>query len=291
MAFLHEKIKNFKENADKKILFVLLMFMTFNSKLEAKLYYYRPSEDITLEDVNPKIDKKLKTRYEGVDGIKNQYKGKLTYLPTTVNNLKSFRKKRFYSSIYVADAIPTVNSAFIYGVNGGKTDFDILRVESSEVTFVIDTGFYNYDAMAIEMEYISTKYTINIDEKITDSTPQEVNAIILDTYAYFLNVIFESNYSSMIPFFGIGVGLLNHNINGFYFEGDSVISNFSVKTFPAYNIFVGVEFTLNDSFLFTVRYKTITSLDINIMQRNTKSDKIGFSFKSSFVGAGIKYIW
>ncbi|MDR0571760.1 MAG: hypothetical protein LBG48_02805 [Rickettsiales bacterium] len=289
---MHKETRYFKTNSSgKKMFFVLLMLIVSNPELEAKLYYYRPSENIILEDVNPTISKKIKTRYGNANEINNQYKGKLIYLPTTVNNLRSFRKKRFYSSIYVADTAPVISSGYRYDAVDGKTDLAISNIEASEVTFVIDAGFYNYDAMALEIEYISTKYTINLAETINDSSSQSINGIILDTYAYFLNMLFESNYSSMIPFFGVGIGIISHNINTFFNNGVGTLSNFSVSASPAYNIFAGVEFALNNDFLFTVRYKTIVSLDAKIIQRNTKTDKIGFSFRNNFISAGIKYIW
>jgi opacity protein-like surface antigen len=272
----------------KKFLLLLLLLIFFSPRVEA-MYYYNLPESLDLEEMNSQ-EKKTQTRIDSAEKIPSQYKGKLVYHPATTDNLKSYRKGRVFISFYGADLVPTLSNMH-YNNNVGKQETSVSSSDRNEYTFLIGVGYYEYDNMALELEYITLKTTINLSNNISDKKGNSINTILFDTQGYFGNVTFESNYSRFIPFFGFGIGFLTYNITNTFLNDAGVQSSFGFQSSFAYNLFFGMEVALGNNFFLGIKHKTIVSEDFNITSDGEKRDKIKFDFKNSFFTIGIKYLW
>jgi hypothetical protein len=283
-----------------KFYLIILIFLVSVCNSEAG-YYYSPPESLIFEDVNPRIKRKVQTRSGAIDKIPNQYKGKLIYNPLSSNNLVNYRRDRIYSSFYVATTTPSISSFHYYNSAGNKISVSALNVKEDEYTFIVGIGLYIYDAMALEFEYATTKLTTGFKENITDDKTeivvngetkfQEADTISFESYSYFLNMLFESNYSRFIPFFGFGIGIINYSLNETRLNGGTVATHFKMKPTFALNYFIGGEMAINNDFLISIKYKSVTSGDLTFISENKKPSGLKFEFKNNFISFGVKYIW
>jgi opacity protein-like surface antigen len=292
---------------------MIMIFLVMGGIANAR-YYYTPPESLLLEDVNPTIKRKIQTRYTSKDEIPSQYKGKFIYNPALTNNLTNYRKKRIYTSFYLTSAIPEITNFHYYDNSGNALGAEIRKLDRAEYTFGMAAGAYLYDAMAVEAEYIVTKTSIIFRNKINDNltqipmldgngnqildyfgnpanTPQSVDILIFDSYSFFLNASFESNYSRFIPIFGAGIGIINYNVSTTYFNGETVSSRFKMKATLGYNYFVGAEIAVNNDFLITLKYKVVQSQSTDFIKDDRRTSRIKFDFENNFVSFGVKYIW
>lgn len=278
----------------------MLIFFVSICNLEAG-YYYSPPESLTLEDVNPQIKRKVQTGSNAADKIPNQYKGKLIYNPLSDNNLVNYRRDRIYSSFYMASTTPSIGGFYYHNSAGNKINASILNVKEDEYMFIIGLGLYIYDTIALEFEYTTTKLTTKFKGNIIDNKTeiivegrtefQRINEISFESYSYFLNMLFESNYSRFIPFFGLGVGVVNNSLTGTRLNGKTVATHFKMNPTFAINYFVGGEIAVSSNFLIGVKYKSVASKNLTFISKNKKPSELEFDFKNNFIGLGVKYIW
>lgn len=251
-----------------RIFFVLFLFITTSAK--AEIYFMLPDE-IDIQDVNKDISTKTKYRYSRTRQIQNQYKGKLKYKPSD-SMIKNDRKSRFYTAVgYLIN-----NSSFEYALDKyNNTKYQLQGRKKFKNNFSAEIGVYFKDNASLAIEYFelrnsSLKFN-TLDEELT-------------MQSYFLNLTFESNYSSIVPFFGVGLGAIKNN-----FESTNEKSKGNIV--PAYQVFAGLEFVYKKEWIIYAKYKYF-DLFSNIELKKT-STKYSFEFDDGGSGIiiGFKYLW
>ncbi|MDR2760596.1 MAG: hypothetical protein LBB09_01995 [Rickettsiales bacterium] len=273
----------------KKFFFALLLSFLFSSGAEAR-YYYNAPERLELREMNAG-EKKTQTRINSAEKIPSQYRGKLVYYPATTDNLKSYRKGRLFITFYGADSVPTLSNIHYYDDNGEKQMTSIRSSSRNEYSFLMGVGYYEYDSVSLELEYITLRTAVSFTNDLADKNGNYANTILFDTNGCFGNIAFESNYSRFAPFFGFGVGFITHTITNAFLNDEGTQSNLSFQSSFAYNFFFGAEIALGNNFFLGIKHKTIVSEDFNITGGGKKLDKIKFDFKNSFFSIGMKYLW
>lgn len=260
----------FKSTKFRKYIFFIIViseFFVFCPWILAETILVLP-ENVKLEEINKDKKRKLTNRYENLNQIEDQYKGKLKYIPYN-NGISSYREGKFYTSILF----------FMKGFPINNIHSQKIEPIKSENSFSASMGYYFYDFLALEGEYFEYTHSLsNIDIN-------GINKFKMNTKNYILNILIESNYSRFIPFLGAGIGVLNNDFQ------DSNIGKLKGKITPIYQVLAGFEIAFNESILINFKYRAYydTIGDIKIIYENNKYN-IKFGWRNNF-NIGFKYIW
>lgn len=284
-------------------LIIFLLFFLSNINISYSEVFFVLPDKMSTTDVNKGMKKKTMNRNENVMyQMNNQYKGKLKYRPTN-NMVKNFRKGRYYTSVYYS-----------------HTDLEISKITSNRIEyedsdkerkfndyFGAAFGVYLRNSIGAEIEYFEYKKDIT-----TTITNYKDNFFEFAGQNYFLNFFVESNYSKIIPFLGVGGGILRGNIKNAFSSGyfpELILESYSnvieredklkkPKLIPVFQFFAGFEFALTDDLTFFARYKYYSLKKDIITKRIIKEDNLkleqnfNFTFKGkSFINIGFKYLW
>ncbi len=279
------------------IIFLLFFLFSINGTF-AEVYFVLP-DNMSTTEINKGMTKKTMNRNENVMyQMNNQYKGKLKYRPTS-NMIKDFRKGRYYTSVYYS-----------------HTDIEISKITSDKIEyedsdkkrkfndyFGASFGLYLKNSMGAEIEYFEYKKDIT-----TKASECKDNFFEFAAQNYFINFFVESNYSKLIPFLGIGGGILRGNIKSAFISGRFPEFDFAIieensklkkpKLIPIFQFFAGFEFAITDELMFFAKYKYY-SLKKDITTKRTverndiKSEQnLNFNFnRNGFINIGFKYLW
>lgn len=260
----------FKNIQSKKYIFsiiVILEFLAFCPLVFSETILVLP-ENVKLEEINKDKKKKLTNRYENINQIEDQYKGKLKYIPYN-NGINNYREGKFYTSVLF----------FLKGFPINNIDIQKINSVKSENSFTASFGYYFYDFLALELEYFEYIHSIS------NININGINKFKMDTKNFILNILIESNYSRFIPFLGFGIGALSNDFR------DSNIEKLKGQITPTYQVLAGFEIALNESILINFKYRAYynTIGDIKMIYDNNKYN-IKFNWRNNF-NIGFKYIW
>lgn len=258
------------------LLFIIFLFTS--SIVKADVYFIPP--DIEFEDVNKNIEVKAKNRYNKIEQIENQYKGKLKYKPSNTM-IREDRKGRYYTSVGYL-----INNSIFEEVEDEKNDikYKIDKKNNFKDTFSAELGLYFRDNISLSIEYfLLSNKSIRFNNVKTK----------LESQAYFINLNIENNYSKIIPFFGLGAGVIKNDFKEefiYTYETNEVDGNI----IPAYQIFAGLEFMYNDRIILYGKYKYMDFFEDVELERtyiNTTSIyKLKLDVKENII-IGFKYLW
>ena len=260
-------------------IYIFVAFILSHSIVNAEIYFMLPNE-IEVEDVNKNIKFKTKNRYTKAEQIQNQYKGKLKYKPSN-SMIKNDRKGRYYTSVSylinksLFEEIEDDTNKIIYQANKNNEFKD---------SFSAEFGLYFRDNMSVGIEYF---FLSNKSVKFNN-----IN-IKMEGQAYFVNLSLENNYSKIIPFFGIGAGVIKNDFKEeftYTYETNEVDGNI----IPAYQIFAGLEFMYNDKIILYGKYKYMDFFEDIELERTyintTSTYKLKLDAKENII-IGFKYLW
>lgn len=264
-------------------IYIFVAFILSHSIVNAEIYFMLPNE-IEVEDVNKNIKFKTKNRYTKAEQIQNQYKGKLKYKPSN-SMIKNDRKGRYYTSVSylinksLFEEIEDDTNKIIYQANKNNEFKD---------SFSAEFGLYFRDNMSVGIEYF---FLSNKSVKFNN-----IN-IKMEGQAYFVNLSLENNYSKIIPFFGVGAGLIKNTFKE-SFENDSFASFYSngVKgsVIPAYQIFGGIEYMYSDKIIVFAKFKymdLINDIELNRRYQEIETNYLLKLDTKSNIALGFKYLW
>ena len=294
-----------------KIFVVMIFLFCIETKAET---IYNFSGKRSLLDVNPDIKQKTQTQYKAEDKIKNQYKGKLKYKPNT--GTTSNREYRIYVNFYVNIHNLKYKNNFEYNNEKYNKDEYIDRIkEQNSFDISVGMGYYLTQNIAVEFEYSNYEYStfLKNDKYLyfggRTSSSYRVNKLNSDLSVYNINFLIENNYSTIIPIFGIGFGMMKSGyLDSFYINNrqEETVrdeANIQLKGKTIYTLIAGLEYQFTDKILFSFKYKLVSSLnsrfdlsnDIKKLfgkKKNTNSaDTLDFNFNINSFLIGVKYLW
>lgn len=272
--------------------FLILFLLVFINSSFADVYFNVP-DGIELEEMNKNMPKML-NRYNTVQQIENQYKGKLKYKPSD-NLFKYDRKGRYFSSVFfminnnsfkTAEDLDNIGTKYNFNKNGFGN------------TFSAELGRYFLDSLFLSIEY----FEYNGGDKLAFSYKSGGYTYDLSlshkSRNYFFNIGLENNYSKIIPVFGAGIGIVANDlekINSGFIVG--LIDNTTIesKMLPAYQFFGGLDIVVGDNSFLVLRYKyfnTIGDFEIDVKDGySTLRYKLELEKNNSSIMIGFKYLW
>lgn len=269
---------------------ILLFVFIFINNSFADIYFEVP-DSIELQELNKGTPKTL-NRYNKVEQIENQYRGKLKYKPS--NNLFRYdRKGRYFTSVF-----------FMLNNNSFKTAEDIsdgvkykFDKNSIKNTVSAELGRYFFDNLFLSLEYFEYN---GGDAGFSYKSGNYEYDLLFEHKSrnYFINIGIENNYSRLIPVLGGGLGVV---VDDFEKKSSNFISGIISKTeieskiMPAFQLFAGFDFLLADNFFLVFRYKYFSLIgDFEIEVKDTYSSlkyKLELEKNNNSFMIGFKYLW
>lgn len=244
----------------------------------ADVYFIPP--DVELEEINKNMEIKTKNRYNKVEQIENQYKGKLKYKPSNTM-IREDRKGRYYTAVGYL-----INNSVFEKVKDEKNNvkYKIDKANDFKNTFSAELGLYFRNNISLFIEYfLLSNKSIKFDN---------VKAK-MESQAYFINLSIENNYSRVIPFFGLGAGVIKNDFEE-EFTYTYATNKVDGNIIPAYQIFAGLEFMYSDKIILYGKYKYMDFFEDVELERTyinaTNTYKLKLDTKENIV-IGFKYLW
>lgn len=260
------------------IVLLCIIFLFISPNTMADVYFIPP--DVEFEDVNKNMEIKTRNRYNKFEQIENQYKGKLKYKPSN-NMIREDRKGRYFTSVGYL-----INKSVFEEVEDETNNIKhkVNKKNEFKDTFSAEFGLYFRDNMSLSIEYFLLS---NKSIRFSDIKAK------LEGQSYFINLNIENNYSKIIPFFGLGAGVIKNDFKEefiYTYETNEVDGNI----IPAYQIFAGLEFMYNDKIILYGKYKYMDffkDIELERTYINTAHIyKLKLDAKDNII-IGFKYLW
>lgn len=184
-------------------------------------------------------------------------------------------------ALLVTAASPAFAAGPYIGAAGGisvlhDADVEIVGVGNAEISYDMGYGFniaagYNFDGFRLEGEF--GYKTADVDEVSAGGVSQPVSGLEQTMTSYMINGYYDiKNKSSVTPFIGVGVGMINGE-----FEDD--VDSVDDDQF-GYNLMAGVSLAADKNLNFDFSYRFQTTAD----DFEQAGDKIEYMSSSFFVG-------
>jgi opacity protein-like surface antigen len=244
-------------------------------------------EELNVENLNKNMSNRTMNRKLNVmEQIQDQYKGKLKYKPTN-NRIVNYRKGRFYTSVYMM-----FNKTSVKEIRSDNTQYDVKSGDFKN-SATGNIGVYFGDNMALEFEYFDFSGNIKTNDNIYEEFASTSNNSFKTIFKnFFINFILENNYTNIIPFFGIGVGLVEIKVENQELSGEGL--KFKGDTVAAYQVFAGFDIAITDNAIASLKYKMYGLTDSFDMVIKTESTEKKFRLvvkNESMFNIGFKYLW
>ena len=177
-----------------------------------------------------------------------------------------------------------------------KSTFEEVKNEKNNTKYKVDKKNDFKDTFSAELGlYFRNNISLSIEYFLLSNKSIRFNNIKtkLESQAYFINLNIENNYSKIIPFFGLGAGVIKNDFEEkfkYTYDANDVDGNI----IPAYQIFAGLEFMYNDRIILYGKYKYMDFFEDIELERTyintTSTYKLKLDAKENII-IGFKYLW